>query len=205
MREAMIARVVANPVDQFAQRAAQSFRRSVARGVTNADACPRSGDHPVAGRQPDARVGSARVDAKQASFSRLFIHHFAAPRTASAKSDARRRNDSKPSSFITSFPINSDPTPSAHAPAAMWPRAASGVTPPVRIRRTFGKGPRIALMKSGPRHWAGNNLTASAPALMATTISEGVKHPGAETRPNRFVTSITFGSRLGETMKRAPA
>src|SRR5262249_42688090 len=51
----------------------------------------------------------------------------------------------------------------------------------------------------------GNNLTASAPAPIASTISEGVKHPGAETRPNRFVTSITFGLRLGETMKLAPA
>lgn len=119
LREAAIARVIPNLIDQFAQRVAQTGGRSVARGITDADASLRPRGDLVTDSQPDPGIGRARVNADQANLFGGAARHFAPPHAASTNSEARRRNDSKPLSFITSLPINSDPTPSAHAPAAM--------------------------------------------------------------------------------------
>jgi hypothetical protein len=127
----------------------------------------------------------------------FFVFYFVIFVVNFPNSAARARNLSNPPGSITSLPINSEPAPTAQAPAARYSRAASGVTPPVGTTRTSGNGPRKAFTKFRPRLTAGNNFTASAPAPIASAISDGVKHPGNETRPRRLVASITLRSRFG--------
>src|SRR5690554_7765271 len=76
----------------------------------------------------------------------------------------------------------------------------SRLTPPVGVRRNWGKGPSTSLKYPGPSLVAGKTLTTSAPASQAARISVGVKAPGIHKTLYRLQISITsvFNTRSEE-------